>query len=433
MRRSSGKRLSPVRDPLGGPAAHSRVEAFSCPTRQLQSAARHVREHRSVLAAAEKRALIWLAGRMPSRINSDHLSALGLISMLGAGLSFACFRFSPWAAAAVIACLAANWFGDSLDGTVARVRGHQRPRYGFYVDHVIDLAGSAFLLTGLAISGLMSPLFATVLLSAYLLVSAETYLATHAIGRVQDVVSRLRPDRASHPARFGSVEGCRNDRPFNSAPSGRSGCSIVGAIVAVAGLLVTLSRLQHAEHVCPVPRGAAARPAPCTPRWSARRCEGVMKRVPAFIGAGAIGFIIQLSALGLLTIVAGWPYPAATAFAVELAVIHNFVWHQRWTWRDRVDSRTGVLGRFLRYQVTAGATSVAGNLLCTSLLVEQAGIPVVLANVVAVAAMSVANFMLSDRWVFMRRPIAAAMVIAASASPASAAEPKPETIAAWNR
>jgi phosphatidylglycerophosphate synthase len=142
----------------------------------------HVREHRSALVSIEKRALVWIAKRLPTSINSDHLSALGLGSMLAAGIAFALFRFSPWAAAAVVLCLTANWFGDSLDGTVARVRGHQRPRYGFYVDHVIDLAGAVFLLTGLAVSDLMNPLLAIVLLAAYLLVSAESYLATHAAG-----------------------------------------------------------------------------------------------------------------------------------------------------------------------------------------------------------------------------------------------------------
>jgi phosphatidylglycerophosphate synthase len=147
-----------------------------------RSSAQHTREHKSLLAAAEKRALVWIARRLPAQLNSDHLSALGLISMFGAGVSFAAFRSTPWAAAAVVACLAANWFGDSLDGTLARVRGHQRPRYGFYVDHVIDLAGSAFLLSGLAMSNLMSPLVAVALLAAYLLVSAESYLATHAVG-----------------------------------------------------------------------------------------------------------------------------------------------------------------------------------------------------------------------------------------------------------
>jgi len=142
----------------------------------------HVREHRSVLAAAEKRALIWMARRLPLWINSDHLSALGLLSMVAVGVSFAALRFTPWGALAVIIALAANWFGDSLDGTLARVRDQQRPRYGYYVDHLIDLAGSTFLFAGLACSGSMSPLVALALLAGYLLVSAESYLAAHAAG-----------------------------------------------------------------------------------------------------------------------------------------------------------------------------------------------------------------------------------------------------------
>src|SRR5262245_41809385 len=126
----------------------------------------HRRHHHSLLSAAEKRLLVWIAGRLPRRISSDHLSVLGLLSMAVAGASFAAFRATPWAALAVIVSLTANWFGDSLDGTVARVRGHERPRYGFYVDHAIDLAGSTFLLAGLACSGLMNPLLATALLAA---------------------------------------------------------------------------------------------------------------------------------------------------------------------------------------------------------------------------------------------------------------------------
>ena len=142
----------------------------------------HSRENKSLLAGPEKRALIWLARRLPLRINSDHLSVLGLAAMLSAGLSFATFGLTRWAVVGVIVSLAVNWFGDSLDGTVARVRGHERPRYGYYVDHVIDLAGAIFLMAGLAWSGLMSPMIAALALAAYLLVSAETYLATHARG-----------------------------------------------------------------------------------------------------------------------------------------------------------------------------------------------------------------------------------------------------------
>jgi len=142
----------------------------------------HVRENLSVLAEAEKRALVLIAGRLPRWIGSDHLSFLGLASMLAAGVSFAAVQFTPWAALAVVVCLAANWFGDSLDGTVARVRDQQRPRYGFYVDHVIDLAGTTALLVGLACSSAMHPLMAVGVLAAYLLVSGESYLATHSVG-----------------------------------------------------------------------------------------------------------------------------------------------------------------------------------------------------------------------------------------------------------
>jgi len=147
-----------------------------------QTPGQHIREQHALLADLERSALIRIARRLPARINSDHLSILALLSMLAAGLSFASFRVTPWAALGVIVSLFANWFGDSLDGTVARVRGQQRPRYGFYVDHVIDLAGTVGLLAGLACSGLMHPAIAVILLAAYLLVTAESYLATHAAG-----------------------------------------------------------------------------------------------------------------------------------------------------------------------------------------------------------------------------------------------------------
>jgi len=147
------------------------------------SATTHVRQHNSMLAASEKRVLVWIASRLPRWINSDHLSALGLAAMAGAGVSFYVAQVEPVAGESlVVLCLLLNWFGDSLDGTVARVRNQQRPRYGYYVDHVIDLAGTALLFAGLAASGYMSPLIATLVVAAFFLVSAETYLATHARG-----------------------------------------------------------------------------------------------------------------------------------------------------------------------------------------------------------------------------------------------------------
>ena len=146
------------------------------------TAGSHRRDHRSVLAAAEKRLLIAMAHRLPQCVNSDHLTLLALASMFVVGAGFAAMRVSAWGALLVVVGLVTNWFGDSLDGTLARVRGHERPRFGYYVDHVIDLAGTAALFAGLACSGLMTPLMALAVLGGYLLVAAEAFLATHAAG-----------------------------------------------------------------------------------------------------------------------------------------------------------------------------------------------------------------------------------------------------------
>jgi phosphatidylglycerophosphate synthase len=152
-----------------GPAADGRFEEAK-------------RAQMSFLAPIEKRCLIWLARRTPAWINSDHLTALGLISLVGAGLSYWYARSNRLGLTLAIACLALNWLGDSLDGTLARVRDCQRPRYGFYVDHVVDALGTLFLLGGMALSGYMSPAVAGGLVVAYFLLSIEVYLATYTIG-----------------------------------------------------------------------------------------------------------------------------------------------------------------------------------------------------------------------------------------------------------
>src|SRR5262249_40302248 len=105
-----------------------------------------------------------------------------LISMILAGGAFSAIGRSGWAVPAFVAALTANWFGDSLDGTIARVRGHERPRYGYYVDHVVDLAGTAALVAGIGASGLMTPWVGDSVVAAYFLVAAESYLAVHTVG-----------------------------------------------------------------------------------------------------------------------------------------------------------------------------------------------------------------------------------------------------------
>lgn len=143
---------------------------------------RHTRVHTSLLAAAEKRLLVRIASRLSRRVNPDHLTALGALAMAGAAAAFAAARLTPWMLALVPVFLAVNWFGDSLDGTVARVRNQQRPRYGFYLDHVVDIVNATLLFAGMSLSGLITPWIAAALLVGYLLLCAESFLATHTLG-----------------------------------------------------------------------------------------------------------------------------------------------------------------------------------------------------------------------------------------------------------
>ncbi|MGE3401882.1 MAG: CDP-alcohol phosphatidyltransferase family protein [Vicinamibacterales bacterium] len=140
----------------------------------------HVRVNRGLLAAAEKRLLVRIAAALPRWVTSDQLTLLALGAMALCGAGFALARWEPRALWLVIVGLAVNWFGDSLDGTLARVRKLERPRYGYYIDHALDIAGTALLMSGLAVSGYMSPLVAIATLAAYLMVAGEVYLATAA-------------------------------------------------------------------------------------------------------------------------------------------------------------------------------------------------------------------------------------------------------------
>lgn len=140
------------------------------------------REQTSVLAPLERAALRGLARRMPAWVNSDHLSLLGLVSMFLAGVGYALSRKNPLLLHLVNLFIFLNWFGDSLDGTLARYRDRQRPRYGFYVDHIIDTFGSMFLIFGLALSGYMTERVAAATLIVFLMLAINSYLAAYSLG-----------------------------------------------------------------------------------------------------------------------------------------------------------------------------------------------------------------------------------------------------------
>jgi len=207
----------------------------------------HTRENRSFLAEPERRLLTAIARRMPAAINSDHLTLLGLVSMPIAGAAFALIPRTPWAATTFVAALAANWFGDSLDGTLARVRNRQRPRYGYYVDHVIDLVGTASLVAGIAASGAMRPSLAILLFSAYVLVAAESFLATHALGVFRISFGGFGPTELRIVLAIGAVAIA--DSPWVDVVGRRLLLFDVGGIAAIIGLVgaFVLSALRNSR------------------------------------------------------------------------------------------------------------------------------------------------------------------------------------------
>jgi phosphatidylglycerophosphate synthase len=141
------------------------------------------RQQHGLLAKAERQALLWLARRVPDRITADHLTLAGFAAFFLAGVCYYLSRWNPLFLHLVNGCLFINWFGDSLDGTLARYRNQQRPRYGFYVDHIVDAFGSLFLLIGLTLSGYMSREVGLALLIVYYLLCINVYLATYTLGK----------------------------------------------------------------------------------------------------------------------------------------------------------------------------------------------------------------------------------------------------------
>ncbi len=129
------------------------------------------------------------------------------------------------------------------------------------------------------------------------------------------------------------------------------------------------------------------------------------RRYLKFNLVGAIGIVVQLATLAALTSGLHLEYLLATALAVETAVLHNFIWHERYTWADRRSLRwRDVAARLARFNLTTGAISIGGNLLLMRLLVGQAHLPAIVANLLTIAACSVVNFLVSDRVVFRLEP-----------------------------
>lgn len=196
------------------------------------------RTQESFLAAVEKTTLLWLAERTPAVLNSDHLTVLGLLAMAGAGAAYWWSARNRVGLILVMVCLALNWLGDSLDGTLARFRNCPRPRYGFYVDHVVDAFSALFLLGGLALSGYMSSVIALSLLVAYLMLSIEVYLASYTLADFRISYFRMGPTELR-------ILLCMGNAALFWKPTAHiAGHAYrlfdVGGIVGIAGMMVIL-------------------------------------------------------------------------------------------------------------------------------------------------------------------------------------------------
>jgi archaetidylinositol phosphate synthase len=194
------------------------------------------RIHGSFLASGEKRVLIWLAERMPAWIHSDHLTLLGFVGQMATGVCYALAVHNRLMLIAAIVCLAVNWFGDSLDGTLARVRQQQRPRYGFYVDHIIDSIGATVMMGGLALSGYMHPVIAIGLLIAFLLLSIQSYLATYTLGEFHLSMWRFGPTELRVCLAVGNLMMLRWAWVMN----GRYRLFDIAGAIGLAGMLLML-------------------------------------------------------------------------------------------------------------------------------------------------------------------------------------------------
>jgi phosphatidylglycerophosphate synthase len=223
----------------------------------MPTSPREKRIHRSLLAAAEKSLLMWMAERLPRWVNSDHLSGLGAAAMLGAGLGYALAPHWQPALLLVVFFLVVNWFGDSLDGTLARLRRHERPRYGFYVDHVLDAIGILLLIGGLFAGGHVSLLPAAAFLLAYYLLAIEIALATHALGVFRISFWKFGPTELRILLAIGTLQLLNS--PWSTIAGHRLLLFDIGTAIGAAALLVTflvsaISNTRKLYALEPVPK-----------------------------------------------------------------------------------------------------------------------------------------------------------------------------------
>ena len=199
----------------------------------------------SILSGIERKVLFWLAEHTPEWINSDHLTLIGFLGQVMAGVSYVIARWHRWGLVMATLFLALNWFGDSLDGTLARFRDKQRPRYGFYVDHIIDTFAAFAMMGGLACSGYVHPYVALGMLIAFLMLSIEVYLTTYTIGKFQLSYWKFGPTEIRILLGIGDIVLLY--RPMVHIFGLHQRLFDVGGVIAIAGMgiMLVISTIRH--------------------------------------------------------------------------------------------------------------------------------------------------------------------------------------------
>jgi phosphatidylglycerophosphate synthase len=196
------------------------------------------RIHSALTAGMEKRLLVWIARHTPAAITPDHLTVLGFGAQICAGIAYALAARDARALWLVDMFLLLNWLGDSLDGTLARVRNQQRPRYGFYVDHIADTIGAFALMAGLGVSGLLHWPVAAALLVCFYALSIESYLATYTLGRFHLSHGLFGPTELRILLVVGNAAAYFH--PYSSLPGGPFLLFDIGGVIGIAGMAAML-------------------------------------------------------------------------------------------------------------------------------------------------------------------------------------------------
>jgi archaetidylinositol phosphate synthase len=215
------------------------------------------RVNQSLTAAAEKRLLVWMAERAPAWLTSDQLTLLGLVAQIGGGVCYAVAGTHQLALLGVILCLVLNWVGDSLDGTLARIRQQQRPRYGFYVDHMVDMFGSVALMVGLGFSGFVHWQTAIAMLVGFLLLSGESYLATYTLSSFEMSQGLFGPTEIRILLVMGNLALLHS--PYSTVFGHRMLLFDLGGVIAAVGMLVMAATVT-VRHTAQLSR---KEPVPC--------------------------------------------------------------------------------------------------------------------------------------------------------------------------